>query len=179
MRKNDIRVLCRMALCAALLCLSAYIALPIPFSAKPVTLQTMFVTLTALLLTPKQTAVTLSVYIALGAAGLPVFAGGNGGPAALIGPWSGYLYGFLAAGMLISLAKGKRPDPVRYGIVSVCIGVPVIDLGGAASLMLLGGMDLRAAMLAGVLPFLAGDIVKSILAVMLAVSLQKMLRRMN
>ncbi|MBR6789516.1 MAG: biotin transporter BioY, partial [Oscillospiraceae bacterium] len=157
-----------MALCAALLCLSAYIALPVPFSAKPVTLQTMFVTLTALLLTPRQTAVTLGVYIALGAAGLPVFAGGIGGPGALIGPYCGYIWGFPAAGMLISLAKGKKPDPVRYGIVSVCVGVPVIELGGAASLMLIGGMDLRAAMLAGVLPFLAGDIIKCIPAAMLA-----------
>lgn len=167
-----------MALCAALLCISAYIAIPVPFSAKPVTMQTMFVGLTALLLTPKQTAAAVAVYIALGAAGLPVFAGGIGGPGALTGPYSGFIYGFLAASVLISAAKGKRPDARRYALVTACIGIPVIDMGAVISLMLVGGMDFRAALLAGAVPFLAGDIVKCIAAALMAAALQKALRHL-
>ena len=71
----SIRNTTRMALCIALICVSAYIAIPVPFMA-PLTMQTFALCLTALVLTPAQTAVVLVGYTLLGAVGLPVFAGG-------------------------------------------------------------------------------------------------------
>ena len=169
--------MCRMALCAALLCISGYIAVPVPFSAKPVTMQTVFVNLIALLLTPKQAAVTVGLYIFLGAAGLPVFAGGAGGPGMLTGPYCGYIYGFMAAAVLVSLLKGKRPDTLRYSITAIAVSIPVIDLGAVLSLMLVSGLDFGNAFLAGALPFLAGDILKCIAAGIMAAAMEKALKK--
>lgn len=169
--------MCRMALCAALLCISAYIAIPVPFSAKPVTMQTFFVNLIALLLTPEQAAVTVGLYILLGAAGLPVFAGGTGGPGMLAGPYCGYIYGFLTAVIVVSLLKGKKPDPFRYGFTAALAGIPIIDFGAVISLMLVGGLDLKGAFLAGVLPFLMGDILKCAAAGAMAAAVEKALRK--
>lgn len=179
MKKTNIRAMCRMALCAALLCISAYVMIPVPLSAKPITAQTIFVNLVALLLTPSQAAVTVGLYIFLGALGLPVFAGGIGGPGALVGPYSGYIYGFFIAAVLISLAKGKKPNVLRYSVVTICIGVPIIDLGAVVSLMLVNGLDLPAAFLAGALPFLAGDVAKCIAASLIAAGMEKAIRKID
>ena len=68
----SVRNTTRMALCIALICVSAYIAIPVPFMA-PLTMQTFVMCLAALVLTPRQTAVVLVGYTVLGAIGLPVF----------------------------------------------------------------------------------------------------------
>ena len=97
-----------MALFAALLCVSSYISIPLPFSPVVLTLQTLVVNLIALILPPKKAVLTVVVWILLGAVGLPVFSGGVGGPAKLFGPTGGYIFGFVAAVWLISLLKGAQ-----------------------------------------------------------------------
>ena len=72
-----------MALLTALICVSAYIVIPLPFTPASLTAQTLVVNLIALLLTPRQAAFTMVVYILLGLTGLPVFSGGMGGPEAV------------------------------------------------------------------------------------------------
>ena len=79
----------RMGLCIALICVSAYLAIPVPFMA-PLTMQTFVLCLTALILTPRQTAVVVIGYILLGAIGLPVFGGGVGGLGIIFGPRGGF-----------------------------------------------------------------------------------------
>ena len=68
----------KIALLVAMNCVSAYIIIPLPFSMSPIALQTMFVNLVAFLLTPRQTFMTMFVYILIGLAGIPVFTGGTG-----------------------------------------------------------------------------------------------------
>ena len=83
--------LTKMGLLTALICVSAYIVIPLPFSPASLTAQTLVVNLIALLLTPRQAAFTIIVYIFLGLTGLPVFSGGVGGPGKLFGPTGGYI----------------------------------------------------------------------------------------
>lgn len=75
----SIQDLTRMALLAALLCASAYIAFPIPITLVNVTAQTFVLNLVALLLTKEQAGVTVALWILLGAVGVPVYSGGRGG----------------------------------------------------------------------------------------------------
>lgn len=173
----DTRAMCKTALCAALLCVSSYISIPLPFTTVPITGQTIAVNLVALLLTPVQAAIALGVYILLGAVGLPVFAGGSGGIGCLVSPASGYIYGFLIAAVLIALLKGKRPNLIRYLIVTICVGIPVVDLCGMVSLMLVSKLTLGGAFMGGAVPFLATDIVKCVAASLIAVALEKALRK--
>ncbi len=74
---------------AALTAVGAYVAVPLPFSPVPVTLQTLFVYLSGLVLGGRRGALSQLVYLLLGASGIPVFAGGRGGVGVIFGPTGG------------------------------------------------------------------------------------------
>lgn len=167
----------KIALLVAMNCVSAYIVIPLPFSMSPIALQTMFVNLVAFLLTPKQTFMTMLVYLLIGLAGIPVFTGGSAGPAKLFGPTGGYIFGFLVAAVLISLLKGEKYSFQRYAVLSVFIGIPVIYLLGAVQLKFITGMNWEAAVVTGVLPFIPLDVAKCLAAAFLAGPIQKVFTR--
>ena len=152
----SIRNTTRMALCIALICVSAYIAIPVPFMA-PLTMQTFALCLTALVLTPAQTAVVLVGYTLLGAVGLPVFAGGVGGLAIIFSPRGGFFLGFLIAYTLMSFLKGDRPSFARYAVVAVLV---------------------IAAAFGALVQYVPGDMIKAAAAAGLGVSLNRRLKYM-
>lgn len=108
MRSSKILVLTKTSLCVALLCVSAFIVIPIPFTPIMITAQTLVVTLIALLLKPSQSAAAVGVYLLLGICGIPVFSGGTAGIGQLLGPTGGFLWGFLAAAPFDKLVKRKE-----------------------------------------------------------------------
>ncbi len=151
--------------------LGAYAAVPMPGSAVPVTLQTLFVSLAGVLLGARLGAVAMTTYVLIGLMGAPVFSLGFGGPAVLLGPTGGYLLAFpLAAavtGMLAPRRDATSPlATLRLG-VAILLGTFVVFAGGFAQLALLLGDPLRA-FTVGVVPFLIGDVVKTLLALLIA-----------
>lgn len=171
---GGIRELTRIALLVAMLSVSSYIVIPLPFSPTAISAQTMVINLIALLLPPRQTVKTMLMYLTAGAAGLPVFLGGNSGIGALAGPAGGYLFGFVAAAFLISLIKGSRKSLKRY-IMATLLGIPVIYLFGVLQMSAVTGMGLPAALSAGALPFIPGDIFKCVAASFIALALNRAL----
>jgi len=167
------RILTKLAICVALLSISAYISIPLPFTAAMLTALTVVVNLVAFILTPKQAFLTLAVYILLGAAGMPVFVGGTAGFGKLIGPTGGFILGFLLSAPLISLLKGKIPDFKRYMFIAVFVGMPVIYLCGSISMCLVQNLDIFSTLVVAVFPFILGDIVKAGIAAYLGVKLNK------
>lgn len=103
MTRTRTAVLVRAALVAALIAAGALIAIPIGL--VPVTLQVLVLATAALVLTPVEALVALALYVSLGAAGVPVFAGGGGGLGWLLGPTGGFIVGFAAATPLGALAR--------------------------------------------------------------------------
>lgn len=102
-----------MALCAlftALTCAGAFIQIPIPVA--PFTLQFLFTTLAGLLLGKKLGALSVAAYVALGLAGLPVFAGG-GGLSYVLRPSFGYVIGFAAGAYVSGAIAGEEAHPGR------------------------------------------------------------------
>jgi biotin transport system substrate-specific component len=97
-------------------------------------------------------------YLALGVAGLPVFAGGSGGVVHLLGPTGGYLLAFPLAACLVGALVGQRFGVLR--VLGACaLGIVVIHVGGVAQLALLTGHPGRAFQI-GFVPFLTGDLLK-------------------
>ena len=160
---------------AALTAFGAHVALPVPGSPVPVTLQTMFATLAGVLLGPYLGAASQLAYLAIGAAGAPVFSAGIG-LAALAGPTGGYLIAFPIAAALAgvmtrrtagsTLLQGAKIAAVMFVATGAVLAI------GALQLTLFTG-DIERAVQAGVLPFLVGDVVKSILGATIAVRLRK------
>lgn len=171
-RHFNIMELTKMALLTALICVSAYISIPLPFSPASLTAQTLMVNLIALLLTPRQAGFTILTYILLGLVGLPVFSGGMGGPGKLFGPTGGYIISWLAAATLMSWLKGKQYNFKRYCFVTILVGEPVILLVGSIYMKFVTGMDWAAIMAAAVLPFLPLDLFKCIAASAIAKPVQ-------
>lgn len=145
------------------LALSAQMAIPLPFTPVPLTLQTFtLVLLTPLLGTSRAIAMVLA-YLAQGAAGLPFFSAGRGGLPVLLSPTGGYLLGFVAAAALVGYAHehGLLKTWGRRVVVFALSGLLVLMAGTAGLASFLGWPK---AITVGLIPFLAGDLMKSVVA---------------
>lgn len=171
------RELTKMSICIALLCVSAYISFPLPFTPAMVTAQTVMINLIALILTPKQSAIAIAVYILLGICGIPVFAGGTAGFGKIFGPTGGFILGFLVAAPIISLLKGKSTDIRKYLLLTILVGMPIIYIGGIFTMSLYLKKDIVSTLMVAVVPFIFGDTLKCIASSFLARRLNQALGR--
>jgi len=148
-------------------------AIPVPGSAVPITLQTFGVMLAGLVLGARRGALAALLYLAVGAAGLPVFAGGAGGVGVFAGLSAGYLVAFplaaALAGYLATRAGGLRPA-VRYLALfasATAASLLVIHPIGIAVMGWRGGLSASEALVAGS-RYIPGDLIKNLLAALVA-----------
>jgi biotin transport system substrate-specific component len=159
------------SLFGALTAVGAYIIIPLP--PVPITLQTLFLGLAAILLGGRLAALSQVVYLLLGIIGLPVFAGGKAGLGVLFGPTGGYLIGFVAAAFIMGkMAETKSRPGFAWLCLSLTLGTAVIYALGILQLSLVARLTLIKALTVGVLPFLPGDAVKIVLAALIGRKLQ-------
>lgn len=145
----------------------AQVAVPLPFTPVPLTGQTFAVLLTGMALGSRRGALAIALYLAEGALGLPVFAGGAAGLAAFVGPTGGYLAAFpLAAFVAGCLAERGWDRKAHTTIAGMLLASLTIFLFGALWLARFVG-GLGPALLQGVVPFLPGDLIKAVLAALL------------
>jgi len=171
----------QIALCTALLCVSALIAIPLPIGV-PFTLQVMSVVLVALILKPLHALIALMIYILLGVIGLPVFSGGKSGIATVLSPTGGFIIGFVLAAFLISLLKGSLNSKyvmVRYLMIAVLVGIPCMYIPGIALYMVYTGADLLSAVATLTSVFIIFDLAKCVIAALIAVPLNKALAKIQ
>ena len=151
---------------AALCCAGAFISIPIPVSPVPLALSNFFSVLGGLLLGPFWGAISSALYLLVGALGFPVFSGGRGGIAHLAGPTGGYLAGYVLGSALAGFLAAKR-GAILSAVASV-VGFAAILVLGAIGLKLIGGIAWPKALAIGILPFLPGDAVKAVLAIIIS-----------
>ncbi len=143
--------------------LGAHVRIPLPFTPVPITLQTFFVHLAGATLGPVLGPVSQAAYLVVGAAGLPVFAGGGSGLTYLLqGATTGYLIGFLMATALVGWLIRRREDPgILWILASMVTGSLVVYACGVSWLAWSLHLAPESAIAKGMLPFLAGDVVKT------------------
>ncbi len=156
------------SLFAALIMAGAVIAFPIP-GGPPIVIQNLFAVLSGLLLGPADGALSVLIFLAIGAIGFPVFSGGRGGFAHLAGPTGGYLAGYLLAAVVAGLIARRRGLVLSF--LGSAIGFLLILGAGMLRLKLLRNMDCTKALAAGVLPFLPLDAVKAVICAFVAARL--------
>ena len=148
---------------AAALAAASQVAIPLPGTPVPLTLQPMLVVLAGMMLGPWAGFASMLLFLAAGAAGLPVFTPmGAPGIARLLGPTGGYLLAYPAAAWLAGRLMQRDTGFVGRALAAGA-GMLVIYLGGLAQLAVLTGSLGRAALL-GIVPFAAADAVKALVA---------------
>lgn len=159
---------------SALLAASAHISIPFFFTPVPFTLQPFAVLLLALMLDPAVAFATLVAYLAEGAAGLPVFTPqGPLGIAHLLGPDGGFLLAYPFAAFLVSKLRRCLPSSFTFAALSAAFGSVIYFTGGAAWLAVLTHQSMSVAFDLAVLPFIAGDALKVILAAAIATGVSR------
>ena len=108
MEKEKLKGMVFSALFAALTAAVAWFKIPLPFTPVPITLQTLIVLLSGAMLGSYYGALSMIIYIAVGAIGLPVFAGGASGIGVLLGPTGGYLFSYPIAAYVIGYMTEKK-----------------------------------------------------------------------
>lgn len=168
---------------AATLAVSSWVSIPIPISPVPLTLQTLAVLVIGGLLGRVWGPVSVGVYLLVGIAGMPVFAGGEAGLGVLLGLKGGYLVGFVAAAFLMgvagdivrSRALGRRASLGVLGAGAVMASLCIYAFG-VPWLAAITGMGVWPAVVAGMLPYLVLDGVKAAAAVILVRGVDEALR---
>lgn len=146
---------------ALLTAAAAQLKISLGFTPVPITGQTFSVLLVGAGLGWRRGAASQLLYVALGAIGLPFYAGGEGGWTAATGSTAGYLVGFVAAAAVVGwLAERKQDRRIDTSIPAMLAGSAVIYLFGLVWLAHSVGVDSTTAIQYGLTPFLVGDAIK-------------------
>jgi biotin transport system substrate-specific component len=170
---------------AAIISVSGIIAIPAGPLGVPIVLQNMMVVLSALVLGGAQGGAAVGLFITAGMLGLPVFAGGRSGVAALLSPTGGYIIGYFLGGLAAGLYAGRPSVSEKKFSVQTAIRVAssgalcmaVIYVLGTGYLKNKTNMPLAQAIAAGVIPYVGMDALKLIFAVSLAIKLRPIAAR--
>jgi biotin transport system substrate-specific component len=171
---DTLRPMIYSSLFVALISVGAFIAIPI--GPVPIVLQNMFVLLAGLILGPAWGMACVGVYLLVGMAGLPVFAGGTSGIGKLFGPTGGYLLGYLPAVLVTGALSRFLGQGVFRDILAMIAGSAVVYGIGVPWLKLAFAMSWGQAVSMGLAPFLLGDAVKIAGAVIIAGKIRPLLK---
>jgi biotin transport system substrate-specific component len=165
------------ALFAALTAAGAFIAIPV--GPVPIVLQNLLALLSGLVLGPVLGTAAVGLYLLAGLLNFPVFSGGGGGIVRFAGPTGGYLVGYFIAALTAGLIAGRpRANASRKVfqpriIIAVIAAFLVIYIPGLIWLKTRVNLDWGKTLLTGFVPFVIGDVLKGIGAVLIAPRLRR------
>lgn len=149
----------------------------VPFGPVPLSLCTLFLYLVGWVLEPKRAIAAVAVYVLMGAAGLPVFAGFTGGLGHLAGPVGGYIIGYLPMAAVCALFVQRFPTRRWMLFAGLVLGTAVLYAAGTVWFCAQTGTGPIPALVICVLPFLPGDLIKITAALLLGPAVQNRLER--
>ena len=142
MEKTKLKGMVFAALFAALTGAVAWFKIPLPFTPVPITLQTLMVLLSGAMLGAYYGALSMIIYLILGAIGFPVFAGGGFGVGALLGPSGGYLFSYPVAAFVIGKMLEKKNLNKFLNYISFIVIFVFVIIIAADSMLKIGIMKL-------------------------------------
>lgn len=173
MNGEKLRMIIHCAIFAAMTGIFAQIEIPLPL--VPISGQTLAVGITATILGSRYGALSLICYAALGAVGVPVFAGFSGGAQVLVGPTGGYIFGFIAAAFFTGLILEKTKFTIPMAMIANTVGMIITLILGTIQLKFVADLGWSQAMAAGVYPFIVVGLIKAFLASWIGITVRKRL----
>ncbi len=173
----SVKTIAAIGMITAVTCILA--PLSIPIGPVPISLTNLVIYFGLYILGWKKGTISYCVYLLIGLVGVPVFSAFTAGPQKLLGPTGGYLIGFIPMAVIAGLFIEKSGRKAALSLAGMVLGTVVCYGFGTAWLAVSAHMDFPAALAVGVLPFLVGDLVKMVLAVMIAPQIYNALQRAN
>ena len=152
------------ALMTAVTCVLGPLSIPLPFSPVPISLTNFAIFLAIFVLGMKSGTISFIIYLLLGAIGIPVFSSFRGGLQVLAGPTGGYLIGFIFLALIMGFALDHFDRKLVPTIIGMIIGMAVCYAFGTVWLAKLLSLSFKEGLMMGVIPYLAGDAAKIIIA---------------
>lgn len=152
------------ALMTAVTCVLGPLSIPLPFSPVPISLTNFAIFLAIFVLGMKNGTISFIIYLLLGAVGVPVFSSFRGGLQVLAGPTGGYLIGFIFLALIMGFALDHFDRKLVPTIIGMIIGMVVCYVFGTVWLAKLLSLSFKEGLMMGVIPYLAGDVAKIIIA---------------
>lgn len=162
--------ICSIAIMTAITAVLAQISIPMPLGV-PMTMQTFSVTLAGIILGAKRGAVSMVIYVLLGALGVPVLSGFCGGFQYLAGPTGGFLISFPIMAYLIGVGTKMRKQKGMF-VLFLILGTAANYAAGVAMFCLIMKASVWTGITACVLPFIPTAIIKAAAASILGLKLQ-------
>ena len=161
--KMSVRDICYAGLFAAVIAVMAQISIPMPLGV-PMTMQTFAITLAAVVLGAKLSALSSLIYLILGAVGIPVLANFSGGFDKFVGPTGGFLISFPLMAFIIGWGAEHRKDFKGAYVLALIVGTVVNYVVGVALFCVVTNGSVAAGITACVLPLIPTAIIKAVLA---------------
>jgi len=172
-----IKKLTFIGLMTAVLCVTGPFALPIPFSPVPISLITLSLFLILYCIGTTGTFLCYFLYLLAGLVGLPVFTGFSGGIGKLLGPTGGYLIGLLLLIPIAGFFIHKKNIRAGFVFMGMLAGMAGCYLVGTAWLAWQMRIPFKNALVIGVFPFVIGDLLKLVIALLLGPQIRNRLKR--
>lgn len=177
----DLKSMVLMALFAAITCVLAPMSVPI--GPVPISLGTLVIYFSVVILGWQRSLISTGVYVLLGLVGLPVFTGFEGGIGKIAGPTGGYLLGYffmiIVCGLFIEIKSERTWMKYLLSFAGMVLGTAVLYAFGTVWFCISTGSGVWAALLICVFPFVLGDLVKIILAVVIAPKLAEQIKKIG
>jgi biotin transport system substrate-specific component len=173
------KIVCRFAgvlVFLVLTSLGAFVRIPLPFTPVPITLQTFFVLLSGAFLGGNLGAFSQFSYALLGILGLPIFSGAGSGLFYLLGPTGGYILGFVLASYFVGRFIKYSQNNLFSVFALFVLSDFILLLCGMVWLKLILGCSFTKLLFIGFIPFLPGDLIKSVFASVLFLKAKGRLR---
>lgn len=164
-------------LMTAIICIMGPLSIPLPFNLVPISLTNLAIFFTIYILGMKKGTISYCIYLLIGFAGLPVFSGFTGGVGKLLGPTGGYLIGFIFLALISGYFIDKWGNNMWLGMTGMVLGEIVMYIFGTVWLAYQAHMNFGAALWAGVIPFIPGDVIKIVMTIMLALQIRNRLKK--
>ncbi len=167
------------ALFASIIAVLAQISIPIPISPVPISGQTLAVGLAATILSTRCSLLAITIYLLMGAIGLPVFSNFKGGLSVIFGVTGGYLISFILVAFLISFYLERTSYRLANAIIINLIAMIITLIIGAIWLKILSSHSWHNALIAGIYPFIPLGIVKGFASAWLGITIRQRLVKLN
>lgn len=170
-----VKTIVLVGLMTAVTCVLGPLTVPLPFTPVPISLTNLAIYFTVYIIGMKRGTASYLIYLLTGFIGVPVFSAFTSGPGKLLGATGGYLVGFIFLAIICGFFIDRWPAKRYLHFMGMIVGMTVAYLFGTLWLAYQAGMSFSAAALAAVIPFIPGDIVKMILAVLAGPQIRKRL----